>query len=257
MISIRKNKSRQIQAVKKDEIDRIFNCGAATANYLTHVSQKHGFVYVETPKVACTTIKRALQIIENDGSTDGLVNNVHDRKNSPLLNIFNAPYSVEQIFKSPDLFRFCFVRDPFTRIVSAYLDKLVINQWERNRRMPALGFKPTAHVSLKVFLKTIRAQKPEEMDIHWMPQSCLLRPELVHYDFIGRFDAFQAGFETVIGRIEPSFLEDNAEFDFSRHKTGASTKALDLIGEEEADLIRELYECDFEAFSFDRNWPPQ
>lgn len=241
---------------KTSKSQLFFSYTEATADYLTHISDARRFVYVETPKVACTTIKRALQIIENNGSTAGLSDNVHDRHVSPLQKLSSSDFEVKEIYTSGDLFRFCFVRDPFTRIVSAYLDKLVINNWERKRRLPTLGYKPTASISLKTFLKTIRAQKPENMDIHWMPQAVLLRPDTVFYDVIGRFETFQVHFEKVISKIEPSFLAGNSDFDFSKHKTGANSKAIELIGSEEADLIRELYAKDFEIFDYSPSWPP-
>ena len=219
-------------------------------NYVTHISDRHRVVYVETPKAGCTTIKRALQIIEAGGEAE-LAKNVHDRDSSPLKTPETSSFSAQEIYTSPDLFRFCFVRNPYTRVVSAYLDKFVSNKWEARRRLPKLGFPPDAEISLLQFLKAIAKRKPEQMDIHWMPQTVLLQPDKVRYGVIGRLESFDADFTAIMQRIAPSFVETYGAFNHSPHRTGASQRVAELVGEQEDVLIRRIYADDFAVFGYD------
>jgi len=219
-------------------------------NYVTHISDHHRVVYVETPKAGCTTIKRALQIIEAGGE-EGLARNVHDRDSSPLKTPQTSHFSPEEIYTSPDLFRFCFVRNPYTRVVSAYLDKFISNKWEARRRLPKLGFAPDAEISLLEFLQAIAKRKPERMDIHWMPQTVLLQPDKVRYATIGRLENFDADFSAVMQRIAASFVETYGAFNHSPHRTGAAQRLAELVGPQEEALIRRIYADDFAAFGYD------
>ena len=129
---------------KEDQIiQMIFNQPQSLANYLCHWSNKHSYVYVETPKVACTTIKRVLQQAEANGLlVYGTPDDVYYRKYSPLLSPCSNISAFADAMISDDYFRFCFVRNPFTRILSCYLDKMVENVFERNPVIPKLGLNP-------------------------------------------------------------------------------------------------------------------
>lgn len=219
-------------------------------NYLVNCSEKHNFVYVETPKVACSTIKKTLQLIELDGDHSKLPSQVHDRQQSPLLSPKSCSVSYEELFQGNSFFRFCFVRNPFSRILSSYLDKIVENQWEKNMRLPLLGYDPSDELSLLDFLKAIREQPDVEKDIHWTPQIYILQPDQVNYSYIGRFENFAEEFREVIQSIQPNQTEqfDSLKVDF--HKTGASSKVKDYIGEEEQQLILEIFDQDFQFFGY-------
>ena len=84
-------------------------------SYGVHISLRHRYIYVETPKVACTTIKLALQRLEW-GDSDYYPDNmevIHLRECSPLLTprqILSFPSAL----KNPYYFKFCFVRNPYT-----------------------------------------------------------------------------------------------------------------------------------------------
>ena len=223
-------------------------------NYVTHISDRHRVVYVETPKAGCTTIKRALQIIEAGGEA-GLAKNVHDRDSSPLKTPETSAFSPQEIYTSPDLFRFCFVRNPYTRVVSAYLDKFVTNKWEARRRLPKLGFPPNAEISLLQFLRTIAERDPAQMDIHWMPQTVLLQPDKVRYGMIGRLESFDDDFSAIMQRIAPSFVKTYGAFNHSPHRTGAARRIAELVGPEEEALIRRIYADDFAVFGYDTALP--
>jgi hypothetical protein len=216
------------------------------ASYLVNFSRRHRFLYVETPKVGCSTIKRTLQRIEL-GPESVPLTNVHDRGSSPLASPATDLPGFLLAQYDPEFVRFSFVRNPFSRIVSCYLDKVVKTPTEKARLMPELGLDPNGEISLEEFLKAIRRQKHADMDIHWLPQSIILEG-LRRPSFIGRFECFNEHLALVLkivaGRAK-SQLERH-----SPHTTGASAKIQDLVRGPERDLIAEIYEKDFIQFGY-------
>lgn len=226
-----------------------FDYKPGTANYLINVSERYGLVYVETPKVGCTTIKRFLQEIEAEPGAD-LPGNVHDKKNSPVQSPNSSQYTVDQILGGARFVRFSFVRNPYTRIVSAYLDKIVTNQWEKQRRLPPLGYDPNDEVEFHDFLKSISRYPPERMDIHWMPQHTILRPDRIDYEFMGRFETFTESFQYFVEQFLPTHLNRVPTENAAKHRTNADARVKELVGPKEDALIRQLYEQDFKTFDY-------
>jgi hypothetical protein len=219
-----------------------------TANYLCHLSNTRKYLYVATPKVACTLIKHCLQQAEMDGK---LVYRHYGEEHvpavSPLLSPRDNPQHFIEATESEDWFRFTFVRDPFNRVLSCYLDKVIKARTERDRLLPLLGFDPEDEgPSFGEFLRAIERQKEEERDIHWAAQSWLTRPALMNYHFIGRLENFTEDFQHVCDRLgidQPQYP--------NRHATHADQKLGAHYGPEEIALVKAIYADDFTDFGYD------
>ena len=111
--------------------------------YSINVSIKHRYVYIETPKVGCSTIKDTLQRMELDypdlQRSDPEM--IHDRNYSPLLRPAQT-WGLDRLLHSRDFFVFCFVRNPYTRLLSAYLDKIVKGLTPKRNILAAMGDNP-------------------------------------------------------------------------------------------------------------------
>jgi len=86
-----------------------------------------GFIFVETPKVACSSIKLAI-----GNSVVGARTEAQSRAWwQPKMRV-----TQEQVAKS-DMFRFAVVRNPFDRLVSCWSDKVRAGHWDPpdNKRM--------------------------------------------------------------------------------------------------------------------------
>jgi hypothetical protein len=88
-------------------------------------------------------------------------------------------------------------------------------------------------------------------DGHFNIQSRILAPHLIHYDFIGRFEAFQTDFAQVLKRLDapPEILATVSEVKnatYMPHPTIAYDIAL-------ARMACEIYDADFEHFGYDRD----
>jgi hypothetical protein len=241
------------------------HAGEIDSGFFGHVqySPKYRYIYVDTPKVACSTIKHSLQRAEGEGAYPGArpgaphqygysesLMRIHDRRESPLL--FPKDRHELARFAAWSRFAFCFVRNPFSRILSAYIDKI-----ERHAERRALFQTqllgemedPGRTLSFFEFLELVRRQDPKAMDPHWRPQhvhiSCGVR-----YDFVGFFENFEEDFKTALLRIDSALLQHRVSI--FEHRTGASKMlARYYEGNATARLVREIYAKDFESFGYD------
>jgi hypothetical protein len=234
-----------------DAIARDHGVDAPRLNYLVHVDDRRRVAYFETPKVACTSIKKYMQD-QYVGAEIALENRnlVHNRALSPLKQLRALPDDdVEAVFFG-DYRRFAFVRDPFTRVLSAYLDKIVTNQWERDRHLPRLGFAPTDQVPFDRFLAAIAAVPDAKRDIHFASQFSLLLRLEIEFAFVGRFETFGEDF----ARLQRDFYGDESGRDLyafgSHHRTGADDRLDQFYDAAAREAVRTLFADDFRAFGY-------
>lgn len=229
---------------------KYFDYPAGRVNYLTHISRRHAAVFVEVPKAGCTVVKRAMQHSEHGGAPYEEPESVHERSTSPLGAPMRDGYDLDEVFGDPSpYFRFAFVRNPYSRALSCYLEKIAGEQWLRDMRLPKLGFDANAEVTFAEFLRRVAQQDPAEMDIHWAPQHLLLSLGKVKYGFLGRFESFHQDLTAVIdhlGMAVPVGLLQQR----TQHTTNASTKLLSYYDDECAALVRQIYRLDFETLGY-------
>ncbi len=156
--------------------------------YSVHISLRHRFIFVETPKAACSTMKLLLQKLEvNEREWHRWGFHLHDRQFSPLLNPLQVP-SFARLRTDPEFKKFCVVRSPHTRLLSAYLDKICRGGPHREivLRLLRKPIDDNCDISFADFVQAVTLQDPSDMDFHWMPQSLLLMTSSFAYDLILR-----------------------------------------------------------------------
>lgn len=220
-------------------------------NYAINFSLRYKYLFIENPKVACSTIKRILQVAEVDGDISQLSEDVHARDQSPIPQVKKSPNKFRELFQDPATFRFCFVRNPFSRTLSCYLDKFVKNEGERRRLSKKLGVPTDKVLKFHDFLLAVRDQTDFERDPHWMVQSYLLQPDRLRYDFIGRFEFIDAEINRMVKRIG---LPQYAWKKEAPHATSAGERTKEYYGPKEIKLVQEIYEQDFGSFGY--GWSP-
>lgn len=230
-------------------LERFFRYPTQTVDYVSNISDRFRYFYLANPKVASTGILRALQSAEVDGDQSRIPEFVHDRGASPLLSFSNTTLSPEHILTAGRVFRFTYVRNPFTRILSAYIEKIETEEAERERLLPTLGLAPDRKPTLLEFLRAIQAQRDDWRDIHWTTQSRLIQANNIDYSFIGRFESFAASFPVVLDRlgIDRSHYEAERK---PQHATNANARVLEYIGPAEREAIVAIYHADFSAFAY-------
>jgi hypothetical protein len=230
-------------------LERFFRYPTQTVEYVANISERFGYFYLANPKVASTGILRTLQSAEVDGDQSRIPEFVHDRPASPLLSFSSTTQSPEHILTAGRVFRFTYVRNPFTRILSAYIEKIETEAVERERLLPTLGLPPDRTPTLLEFLEAVQAQRDDWRDIHWTTQSRLVQTCNIDYSFIGRFESFSTSFPKVLDRlgIDRAYYEAGQA---PHHATNANSRVLDYIGPAEREIIVAIYHADFSGFAY-------
>lgn len=233
-------------AAPPEEASARFRMRPAAADFLCHGSVRYGYVFVETPYVASRGLKHLLQRCELRGTCLPAPRNPHDRNASPLARISEDPAKFGARLADEAVVKFCFVRNPFTRVWACYHDKFLRNSWERARLAQRLGLENTTAPAFGEFLRAIALQPDHARDLHWASQSYVLSPENIAYDFIGRHEYLLADLAKLRTRLHLPALP--ADF------TESPLPPLQLDAEE-AGLVYEIYREDFERFGYGASPP--
>lgn len=237
---------------RSTRLSRRFALRYSTLDYTVHLDDARRIAYFETPKVACTSIKKYMMDRRVGGCmTLPETGAVHDRSRSPLRALSDLPPRDQQAILGPSWQRFTFVRNPFTRFLSAYLDKLVQNDWERSRLLPQLGFAPNARPSLTEVLRYLEQIPDPDRDVHFMTQARLTGAAgRLNFAWLGCFERFGSDFLSLKVSLYSDDSKDTYEH-FGRHHASDAGGKLELYAESEArSLLLHLYGCDFALFGY-------
>jgi len=222
-------------------------------NYAVNISLLHKYVYVETPKVACSTIKITLQRMEldNDKLFREDPNDIHNRNLSPLL----RPSQIDdfsRLVQSDDFFKFCFVRNPYHRLLSVYLEKICGNKFQKKEILAQLNYdieNLKQEISFEKFVKAVVEQPIFLMNPHWKGQYYQTLQNHVKYDFVGKLENFDNDF---VCALEKMGVQNYNKYlsEEKRHASNASEKIKRYYTTELRDLVYTKYKKDFEYFKY-------
>ena len=235
----------------------------------------HGWVVPEykclcmtIPKAACTTVKVTLFHLAGN-PLPAEPNDVHGHD----VGLFVGKYSTEEIIEmltSPEWVRFCLVRNPYDRLLSAYKSKIANTRdtqysWLQSairegssypdgdgRRSVTVTFADFVHFLSDCGGKVRYEFKPDAIyDGHFSAQTRILRQDLINYDFIGRFENFADDFSAVLTRLGAP--EKTVALVSERRNVSPHVPLNVAYTRELAALTYDLYLDDFEAFEYDRD----
>lgn len=165
---------------------------------------------------------------------------------------------VRAVFESGGYFCFAVVRNPFTRIFSAWSDKIVKGRHDNTRHSLAdpniycrvIANLEDARASFEAFVACLHDTPGMfRSNRHWMPQFLLLRPDLLRYDCITQLEnphALQAALAGILG----ADFKDPLQGERPKNTSPLSYHP-DFITPKAAEYIRALYADDFACFGYD------
>ncbi len=242
----------------------------------TWMTESESVVYRVVPKCACSTVGQILHYSDHGRFFDG---DIHDAQTGLHKWAFDASQPrITDVVKNRRAPAFTFVRNPYTRILSSFFDKICGIQRNGNRYrgklVPQLVQQYGVAVegefdqiaSFRRFLlfarDTIRWRKPMEPDIHWSAVSGHVATFIVNggrYDHIAHTEEFNPGMQAVLDAIETPHSVDLAAVPRFNESEGHGPKRAhpveDFFDDLSMHLVREMYKRDFELFGYDIDDP--
>ncbi|MFU8863406.1 MAG: sulfotransferase family protein [Rhodobacterales bacterium] len=243
----------------------------------TWMTESESVVYRVVPKCACSTIGQIMYFSDHGTFFDG---DIHDSTQG-LHKWAQADSQklIETNVKGHSSYAFTCVRNPYTRILSSFFDKICGIQRNgkryRGNLVPMLMQKYGIEVggadgteefdqirSFRRFLlftrDTIRWRRPMEPDIHWSAMAGHVSTFIVNggrYDSIFWTEAFNDGMQNVLEAIDTPHKVDLATIPRFNESEGHGPKRLHPVEAYFDDLsmhlVYEIYKRDFDLFKYD------
>ncbi|MDA9176127.1 sulfotransferase family protein [Alphaproteobacteria bacterium] len=215
---------------------------------------KHGVVYINNPKSACSTIKRALT---GDYETSSHDFHLKCRVNHTVYNNGEIPAATPCIFIS---------RDPVSRFLSCYTDKvrgglyneidhgqtrIIDNKTDKKKVLLVRGIRSELNlpdgspISIDEFIEYVHGQflkhGTNQVNPHYRPQTDILNQAIVRPDFIGRLEDMPTLWDRLQSEYNftaPIFRSMNT----SKHRVS--------LRKSQIKLIQDLYKIDLDTLNY-------
>lgn len=247
----------------------------------TWMTESQSMVYRVVPKCACSTIGQIMYFTDHGRFFDG---DIHDATTGLLKwQSDEAQSLISANVLEHRSFAFTCVRNPYTRILSSFFDKICGIQRNgkryRGNLVPMLaqkygietgrpedGFAFDQIRSFRRFLlfarDTIRWRKPMDPDIHWSAVSGHVSTFIVNggrYDHIFWTERFNDGMQRVLDSVplaHPVDLTAIPRFNESEgHGPKRAHPVADYFDDLSHHLMWEIYRRDFQLFRYDFDNP--
>jgi dermatan 4-sulfotransferase 1 len=221
----------------------------------TAVSTGHKYIYVRIPKCANTTITNTLFMYDKGAGLNGPTLKAHTIKRQFETLRDTRKKNLESL--KNEYFIFTFLRNPYSRVLSAFLDKIHFRQHyaksEYSKFMQHLG-KKQQDISFDDFIGFLENGGLYK-NPHWTPQISLLPFPPGDFDFIGKTERLSQDMNQVISRVYPDKTWEGLYQPEGRRRTNSSGLVSQYYNDSLVEKVYSLYKEDFDAFGFSRDLP--
>lgn len=233
--------------------------GGFAPNAHIDVLPEQRIIHLCVPKNASSRIKMALSSLL--GRTVKSEWEANKRKLSGLKSPKRVGLSVfHRLATDPETLRFAFVRNPYARLVSCWLNKfcdvrlIAANPsvrsylaWRQHNDL-SLPEGPTSTLSFEQFIHLVTMTAKERVDAHWHLQADLLNMPGIDLNLIGRVEFFARDFMRVLDHAQAS---DALRIDAVKpiNQSGNGDWA-HYYTSELAERVYKAYEIDFDRFEY-------
>jgi hypothetical protein len=204
------------------------------------IDDKLRVFYNRIPKAANTTLVFTIAKLRSGATPTSLDIKKDFRRPSQL--------QASEVRALDGFFKFMFVRNPYSRILSAYLHKIV-RRLERGAKLGASGLDSSRGTPTFREFCSYLADGGLFENVHWSPQTSLMLLPFAKFDFIGKVETFENDVRTVLSRLG---ADEPADFivPFSNYVTNSHLRIDDFYDTETRAIVRRLYRSDFETFDY-------
>jgi hypothetical protein len=203
------------------------------------VSDKYRFVFCGIPKVGTRSFREAL------ASPEIAAFRVARGRTALLAADGDSPYQFH--------YKFSFVRNPWSRTVSCYRDKVQILQPTTIGKLSIIAKHPGLCPGLPfdAFVEWLCSPEGSDRfaDLHWMSQYKFITTDAgrIICDFVGRLESIEADLKTVCDAVGLPAIK-LAHYHRSNYEDMCSYR--DYYNDLTRKLIEQRYECDVEMFKY-------
>lgn len=204
------------------------------------VDRERGFIYFRIPKAANSTICYRLARQKNPD-----IDNADDAKRSFLR---GSDLTWDEVKHLKDRFYlFTFVRNPYSRIASAYLDKV---ERMKPKQQQVLSNLQKGDGTPLTFLEFCRYLDRGGLydDPHWFPQTWFFPAGVNSLDYVGFVDNLEEDYSAVSTALRFAAQESGVTWD--PHRTDASVQVTELFCDKTKEIVSRIYSSDFIEFGF-------
>lgn len=224
-----------------------------------HISPDLKIIYLSVPKCACSSIKIYLRTMYGEDFRS-VKSDPHSRQNSVLLKIDDIGGMSEfaRLVSSDDVFTFSVVRDPRSRVLSAFLNKfihsnestrLIFGRQLFDNLSDSDIIEAIDKLQFNSFLSQIRGAGPLRLNEHWRPMYNQLLGLACSGISLFRLDDIPKLFGSLptISGLNSILPED---FSFSPHLTNASMLVESSFDAVTHELFSEIYCLDMYLYFY-------
>lgn len=211
------------------------------------VLHKYKTIYFPIPKVACSSLKKfCADTLNIEIKGKDINEDVHDQ-HFPCV----KKYKINKMYK--DYFKFCFVRNPWDRLVSCYMNKIFLDENDIqqtksrfvsnkiNQKKFKLG------MSFEEFINAVCSIPDEKADSHIVSQYTYVtdHEDNVLVDFIGKLENFEEDFANIhnkigVKNVKIPHLMKSSHVDYREYYT-----------EKTKEMVRQRYLKDIKMFGYE------
>ncbi|EFX82280.1 hypothetical protein DAPPUDRAFT_49296 [Daphnia pulex] len=232
------------------------------------VEDRHRVLFCFVPKVASRNLVRLMLILARAVETNDLsaVPKPKVFAENPMRILYAKTLNDTVKNGAGDFFKFLFVRHPFERLVSAYQDKLGINDpiyhkmvgkviVRKVRKNPSrLSLEMGNDVTFPEFVTFIidewrNGENP--LDIHWRPIFDLCLPCEMQFDFIGKFETLNRDVDFLLRKLNETDLVGLFTGQPKAQTTSSLWKeSMNQISHQQLSELNRIYADDFRLFGY-------
>lgn len=231
--------------------------------YDSFVSLDKRYMYVQVPKAACTQVLEIMRIIENAPPMKVLTHElwesrrdmfIHAPSNRPLPSLVDLDNRTQrEVLESPNFFRMTVVRNPYTRLVSAWRNKILLCEpIVRDEYVRLKGGLPDMHhkslVTFSEFVTYLESNCDlNNCDPHWRRQVDQIFFPALNLSHVVKLEHLGEGLRRFGQHVNlpDSLVASGKNISIP---VGSVTYTQEL-----ADRVYALYQSDFETLEYDRD----
>jgi len=197
-------------------------------------------VYVNNPKCGCSTVKNSLKQAQASRFLKQGRREFDLHTDPHVADDCLKRQGVLELIRGQQRLVISCARNPYARVLSAYLDKVETGDISQYRELR--GIRPK---SFEAFLDVVAATRPESLDSHFMPQHLNLGLPDIVYDAIFYLENIGSLQRTLNGAVGDFALET-----FAPHSRRAQDRMQAFYTPRTIELVRRIYATDFATLGY-------